>query len=83
MRPPVPPSLLFAPRAQARAAIAPGRSGACAVADGSEALARTALRGEKMMKESHFTEEQIVALLEEAETGADIQDICRQHEISL
>lgn len=35
------------------------------------------------MKESHFTEEQIVALLKEAEAGADIQDICRQHGISL
>lgn len=35
-----------------------------------------------MMKETHFTEEQIVAVLKEAEAGVSIEDICRKHEIS-
>ena len=35
-----------------------------------------------MMKEPHFTEEQIAAVLKEAEAGGSIEDICRKHEIS-
>jgi putative transposase len=35
-----------------------------------------------MMKESQFTEEQIITVLKEAEAGVNIQDLCRKHEIS-
>lgn len=34
------------------------------------------------MKESHFTEEQIAAVLKEAKAGVSVQDICRKHDIS-
>lgn len=34
------------------------------------------------MKKSRFTEAQIAAVLEEAESGAKVQDICRRHGIS-
>lgn len=34
------------------------------------------------MKESQFTEEQIITVLKEAEAGVNIQDLCRKHEIS-
>jgi putative transposase len=35
------------------------------------------------MKKSHWSEEQIIKILQEAETGADtIQNICRKHAVS-
>jgi putative transposase len=34
------------------------------------------------MKGKKFTDEQIIAVLEEAETGATIKDVCRRHGIS-
>jgi putative transposase len=34
------------------------------------------------MKESQFTAEQIISVLKEAEVGANVQDLCRQHGIS-
>jgi putative transposase len=35
-----------------------------------------------MMKKSRFTEEQIVALLKEAEAGAKVRELCLKHGIS-
>jgi putative transposase len=34
------------------------------------------------MKSKRFTEEQIIAVLKEAETGAKTKDLCRRHGIS-
>ncbi len=34
------------------------------------------------MKKSRFTETRIVAILKQAEAGAKVQDICREHGIS-
>lgn len=31
------------------------------------------------MKRKHFTEEQIMAVLNQAETGVPVKEICRQH----
>ena len=35
------------------------------------------------MKKSRFSEEQIIAILREQETGAKTADVCRKHAISL
>ena len=34
------------------------------------------------MKKKRFSEEQIIAVLKEAEAGAKVQDLCRKHGIS-
>ena len=34
------------------------------------------------MKKSRFTETRIVAILKQAEAGAKVQDICREHGLS-
>ena len=34
------------------------------------------------MQEPHFSDEEIMAVLKEAEAGANIEDLCRRHEIS-
>lgn len=34
------------------------------------------------MKKTRFTEEQIIGVLKEAETGMKVQELCRQHGIS-
>lgn len=34
------------------------------------------------MKRSRFTEDQIVAILKEADAGGTIKDLCRRHNIS-
>ncbi len=34
------------------------------------------------MKHSRFSEEQIIAILRQAEVGARVSDLCRQHGIS-
>ena len=39
-------------------------------------------RQEALMKNSFFTETQIVAILNEADAGIQVKDICRKHGIS-
>jgi transposase-like protein len=34
-----------------------------------------------MRRERHFTEEQVVAVWKQAQGGANVQGICRRHEI--
>ena len=34
------------------------------------------------MKQSRFTEEQIIAILKEHETGVSVSDLCRKHGVS-
>jgi putative transposase len=34
------------------------------------------------MKRSRFTEQQIVAILKEADAGGGVKDVCRRHDIS-
>lgn len=34
------------------------------------------------MKQSHFTEEQIIGILKEHETGVSVADLCRKHGVS-
>lgn len=34
------------------------------------------------MKKSHFTEEQIIGILKEHETGVSVADLCRKHGVS-
>lgn len=40
------------------------------------------LRTEESMKRSRFKEEQIIAILKEAEAGGTVADLCRRHNIS-
>ncbi len=37
---------------------------------------------EVLMKQSRFTETQIVSILEEADAGRQVKDLCREHGIS-
>lgn len=34
------------------------------------------------MKRSHFSEEQIIAILKEQESGISVTDLCRKHDVS-